>query len=317
MQYWPRSRARRAYPRVHSWAAGKEAKPLGFAGYKVGMTHLTITDNRASSKTKGQDISCPATIIECPPLKLVGIRLHKKHAYGSRVVTEVLSNKVDKDLQRTIPLPKKDPSQRLGQLDAKGFDDVTLLVYTQPRLTSLGKKKPEIFELALGGPVEQKLAYAKDNFGKEIKVEDVLKEGQQLDVHAVGKGKGYQGPVKRFGVTLRSHKAEKTKRGPGSLGAWCGQGHMMYRVAHAGKMGYHSRTEHNKWLVKIAADPSLVNPSGGFLRFGNVKNPCLLLKGSVPGPAKRLIRLTMATRESKGIPKDAPATQHISIESKQ
>ena len=315
MQYWPRSRARRAYPRIHSWVKAKEPKPLGFAGYKIGMTHLLITDNRANSKTKGQDISCPATIIECPPLKIISIRLHKKDAYGSRVATEIFTNKVDKDLQRTLCVPKKDLSQKLSQINPKEYDDCTVLVHTQPRMTSLGKKAPDVLELALGGSVEEKFAYAKDNLGKELKVEDVLKEGQQLDVHSVTKGKGYQGPVKRFGVRLRSHKSEKTKRGPGSLGAWCGQGHMMYRVAHAGKMGYHSRTEYNKWLLKISNDTSKVNPKGGFLRLGNVKNSYLLLKGSIAGSSKRLIRLSPAIREAKGIPRDAPAVQHISIES--
>jgi large subunit ribosomal protein L3 len=316
MQFWPRVRARRAYPRIHAWPAAKEAKPLGFAGYKVGMTHLIVTDNRPNSKTKGQDISCPATIIECPPLKVVSVRMHKKHAYGSRVAAEVAANKADKDLQRTMPLPKKDPAQKLAQIDPKHYDDCTILVHTQPRMTAIGKKKPEVFELAIGGSVEEKFAYAKEMLGKELKVEDVLKEGQQLDVHSVTKGKGYQGPVKRFGVSIRQHKSEKTKRGPGSLGGWRGQGHVMYRVAHAGKMGYHSRTEHNKQLLKISSDAGKINPSGGFIRLGPVKGSYLLLKGSVSGPAKRLIRLSAATRENKGFTKDAPAVQHISVESR-
>ena len=35
------------------------------------------------------------------------------------------------------------------------------------------------------------------------------------------------------------------------MGGWVAQGHIMWRVAKAGKMGYHARVEHNKWLVKI------------------------------------------------------------------
>ena len=46
MQFWPRKRARRMYPRVRSWADCKDAKPLGFAGYKVGMTHVIYVDNK-------------------------------------------------------------------------------------------------------------------------------------------------------------------------------------------------------------------------------------------------------------------------------
>ena len=54
-----------------------------------------------------------------------------------------------------------------------------------------------------------------------------MKDGDQLDFHCVTKGKGYQGPVKRFGIQIRARKAEKTKRGPGSLGSWKGQQQMM------------------------------------------------------------------------------------------
>ena len=52
--------------------------------------------------------------------------------------------------------------------------------------------------------------------GKEIKVEDVFESGVSVDVHGITKGKGFQGTVKRFGVPIRQHKAEKTKRGIGT-----------------------------------------------------------------------------------------------------
>ena len=48
MQFWPRVRAKREYPRVKSFAEEKEPKLLGFAGYKVGMAHLLAEDNRKS-----------------------------------------------------------------------------------------------------------------------------------------------------------------------------------------------------------------------------------------------------------------------------
>src|SRR3989344_954150 len=100
---------------------------------------------------------------------------------------------------------------------------LTVVVYTQPKLTGIGKKRPEIFEIALGGSIKDKFEYAKQNIGKEIKITDIFKEGELVDIHGVSKGKGTQGPVKRFGISIRSHKAEKTKRGPGSLGGWRGQ----------------------------------------------------------------------------------------------
>jgi len=324
MQFWPRVRANRPYARVRSWEQAKnfkDAVPLGFAGYKAGMTHIVVTDNRKTSTTKGMALSMPVTVIECPPLKVYGIRFYKYSdtKYGLEVATEITS-KADKDLSRKLPTTKQDHKEKLSRITPdvlKNYVDIRLLVYTQPRLTAIGNKKPEIFEIGIGGKLENKFNFAKEILGKEIFVENVAKEGQQLDFHAVTIGKGFQGPVKRFGVAIRRHKSEKTKRGPASLGPWCGQGHIMYRVAHAGRMGFSQRTEFNKWLIKIEKDTSKINPAGGFVRFGFVKNPYILVKGSVAGPEKRIVRFNLATRPSKKIPAEAPSIQYISLTSKQ
>ncbi len=313
LQFWPRKRAKRHYARVRSWKPIKEAKPIGFAGYKVGMTHAIINDNRKTTLTKGQDISCPLTVIECPPLKVASMRFYKKQDNKLLLVSEIFSEKNAKELERKIITPKK-INKKIE--DIKGFDEVRLLVYTQPKLIGL-KKKPDIFEIGIGGKKEEQLNFAKERLGKEITVEDVFTEGQQIDVHAITKGKGFQGPVKRFGVSLKRHKSEKGQRSVGSLGPWCGQGHFMWRVAHAGKMGFHMRTEYNKWIIKIGKKPEDVNPKGGFLRYGLVKNTYLLVKGSVAGPAKRIIRFNVAIRPSKKIPSQAPLVSYLSIESKQ
>ncbi|MCX8147183.1 MAG: 50S ribosomal protein L3 [Candidatus Woesearchaeota archaeon] len=314
MQYWPRKRARREYPRVRAWAKKNEVKLLGFAGYKVGMTHILHIDNRKNSITKGLEISCPVTLIECPPLKIISARFYKKSPYGLKVEKEVYGQ-IDKEIGRKICLPKKQSAADLSKINPEEYDDITVVVSTQPKLTGIGKKKPEIFEVGIGGNIKQKFEYAKSTIGKEVKVNDIFKEGQLVDIHAVTKGKGYQGPVKRFGVSIRQHKSEKTKRGPGSLGAWCAQGHMMYRVAHAGQMGYQTRTEYNKWLLKIFGENEIskINPKSGFHKYGVVKNSCLMIKGSIPGPIKRMIRINSSIRDNKRIPKEQPVITYINI----
>ncbi len=313
MQYWPRKRSKRAYARVRSWTEAKEIKSLGLAGYKVGMTHVIVTDNRPNSATKGQDIKMPVTVIECPAVKVASIRFYKNTIKGPRVLTEIFASKIDKELERKIPKPKEIKTKFE---DVKDYDDIRLLLYTQPKLIGI-KKKPEIFEAGLGGSKDEKLAFAKEKLGKEISIDEVFKEGQLIDLHAITKGKGVQGPVKRFGISIKPHKSEKTRRAPGSLGGWKGQGHIMYRVAHAGKMGFHLRTHYNNWLLKIGKKAEEVNPKGGFLRYGFVKNPYILIKGSVQGPAKRLITLAEPIRPNKKIPNQAPTIQYISQESKQ
>ena len=275
MQFWPRVRAKQSYPRIRSWPISQEVKLLGFAGYKVGMTHLQIKDNHPYTLTKGTEIFFPVTIVECPPLKIASIRFYEN------------------------------------------TQNVRLLCHTQPRLTGIGKKKPEIFEVAIGGNKEQQLAYAKEKLGKEISINEVFKEGQLLDVHSITRGKGFQGPIRRFGIQLRHHKSEKSRRNPGSLGAWNSQGHIMWRTAHAGKMGYHLRTEYNKWIIKIGNKAMEINVKGGFVNYGLVKNTYILVKGSIGGAEKRLIRFTEAIRPNKNIPQEAPQIAYLSLESKQ
>ncbi|MFH1063482.1 MAG: 50S ribosomal protein L3 [Candidatus Woesearchaeota archaeon] len=315
MQFWPRVRAKREYPRVRGFLAGKEAKLQGFAGYKVGMTHIIITDGRKNSITKGDDISIPVTIVECPPLKINGFRTYKTTCNTLHPAEDFLA-KADKELSRRLT-PAKKELKKPDSITTADFDELRIIVQTQPKMIGIGKKKPEVFEVRIGGSKDEKLAFAKENLGKELSIKDVFSEGQLVDIHAVTKGKGFQGPVKRFGVRVRNHKSEKTKRGPGSLGGWSGQGHFMYRVAHAGQMGYHNRPDYNKQIMMIGDDPEQVNADGGFIRYGKVKNTYLLLKGSVPGPTKRMLRLETAGRPNKLVEQVAQTIQYVSKRSPQ
>jgi len=295
MQFWPRCRARRAYARIKAWPKIAEVKLLGFAGYKAGMTHVMLEDNDPVSLTKGEIISSPVTILECPPLKPFSIRFYQKTNNGSKVVSEIFAKNVDKHLKRKVKVSKKENKA------PEAFDDLRLVVHTQPHLIGL-KKTPEVFELGIGGKdSKERLAYAQGLLTKDIKLSDVFKEGQFIDTHSITKAKGFQGTVKRFGVRIRQHKAEKTKRGIGTLGAWTPK-KTDWRVAQAGKMGYHQRTEYNKLSLKISNDPKEVNPKGGFLNYGIIKEDYIILKGSVAGTRKRLITLTEPSRAQRKAP---------------
>ena len=310
MQFWPRVRSKRSYPRIRNWVLSSEPKLLGFAGYKVGMTHLLINDNRQQSMTKGMEIFCPITVIECPPIKTASIRFYKNTQNGQKIVSEMVSDSLDKELERKITAKSKNKGK-----ESTDYDFVRLMCYTQPKLTNIGKKKPEMFEVAIGGTKEQQTHYAKEKLGKEIKIDEVFKEGQQLDAHSITQGKGFQGPMKRFGVQLRHHKSEKSRRNPGTLGSWRAQGQIMWRVAHAGKMGYHLRTEYNKIIIKISSKPEEINVKGGFLNYGFVKGQYILVKGSIGGTSKRMIRLMETMRQKKQL--EAPQITYTSLESKQ
>lgn len=314
MQFWPRVRARREYARVRSWPKVKENKLLGFAGYKAGMTHMTVVDNRKTSPTKGTNVTFPVSVIECPPIRILGVRFYKKHINGLKAASQIMFK--SDDASKKLLLPKKE-TKNIDEFKDKlsEYDDLTVIVHTQPGKTGIGKRKPEVFEVAIGGSIEEKFEYVKNNLNKDIPVNDIFSEGSYVDAKAVTKGKGYQGAVKRFGIGIKSHKTEKSVRTPGSLGGWSGQQHWQYRVAHAGKMGYHTRTDYNKLILKISDKPEEINPKGGFVNYGVVKNPFIIIKGSVSGPKKRLVRIDSAMRTSKK--GEVPEVQKLSLDSKQ
>ena len=312
MQYWPRKRAKRSVARVRSWATTKDAKPLAFAGYKAGMTHVIATDNRKTSTSKGQDIVVPVTILECPPMKIFSVRTYKPHGYGTAVSGEIIVGK-DKELARKITVPKKSDA-KLEDIKPEEATDITIIAYTQPKKIGF-KKRPDLFEIKLGGSNEEKLTYIKEHLDKEITAQDLIAEGDQVDLHGITTGKGFQGAVKRFGIGLKSHKSEKSRRTPGSLGGWKGHAHFMYRIAHAGQMGYHQRVQYNNMVLKIGEKPEEVNQQGGITHYGEVKNTYVLIKGTVPGPKKRMVIMAKPIREKKKHP--APTIKTINTDSKQ
>jgi len=318
MQVWPRKRAARPYARIRNYAQNAEGM-LGFAGYKMGMTHVMAFDTYKNSITKNETIALPATIIECPPIRIFSVRAYTHDSYGYKVATEILVMNKDKHLGRKINQPKTlAASIDTIEQNIASYDDLTIIISTQPSLTGIGQKKPQLFEMEIGGKtVADKFVFVKTILGRDIKASDVFKTGDYIDFHAITTGKGYQGPVKRFGIGLKPHKSEKGRRRPGSLGGWSQQQHVMYRVAFAGQMGYHQRVQYNNQILKITNKPEEVVPKGGFIHYGVGRNgnEFMIVNGSVPGPKKRMITLLKAIRLKKST--TVPAVEFISQESQQ
>jgi large subunit ribosomal protein L3 len=293
---------------------------LGTGGYKAGMTHVLMIDDRKTSLTAGQNIAVPATVVEVPPVFVFGLRLYAKEEKGLRVIKEVWAKDLPKHLGRVLKLPKQnDPAGRLAEADKlvqEGkVSEVRVLCCTQPHLIKL-KKTPDIFEIPLGGSnAAEKLEFAKKMLGKEVRVSEVFKAGEYIDVISITKGKGFQGPVRRWGIKILPRKTEGGRRQVGTLGPWH-PAKVMWTVPQAGQMGYHQRTEYNKRILKLGENGSEVTVEGGFLRYGPVRGDYLLIAGSIPGPSKRFVLLRKASRMPLQSPV-APTLTHISLSSKQ
>jgi large subunit ribosomal protein L3 len=321
--YSPRVRAPSEIPRVRSWPAKKELKLMGFAGFKAGMTHVIMTDDVPNSLTSGMEISIPVTILEAPPMKVAAIRIYKNTTYGATAIAEAWTTELDKELNRAMAVPKKHDLQaalaKIDQLIRDGIaKDLRVIMYTLPdKVTGIPKKKPEIMENNIGGTeLKARFEYARTLLGKSVNISDVFANGDIIDVLAITTGKGTQGPVKRWGIQLQKSKHSRagSVRQIGTLGPWH-PSRVSWRVPQMGQTGYHQRTEFNKRIMQIGKDGKTVTPEGGILNYGIVRNDYIIIKGSVPGPAKRLVRMRPATRQKKTLP--VPELTHVSLESKQ
>ena len=112
------------------------------------------------------------------------------------------------------------------------------------------------------------------NVGDEIKA-DVFAAGDKIDVSGISKGKGFAGPMKRWGLH-RGPMAHGSgyHRGSGSMGACSNPGRVMKGKKLPGHMGVVKVTVQNLEVVKVDAENNLI-----------------LLKGAVPGNKGGLVTI--------------------------
>lgn len=321
LAFSPRKRAKSEVPRIRSWLEDDRARVAGFAGYKAGMTHIMMTDDRPRSLTEGMEISVPVTVLEVPPMNVVAVRVYENYNGGLRPAGEAWAENTSPELSRAVTVPKKTRGTSMEDLQGLGdaIADVRIVAHTNPALVSgVPKKTPELMEMPVsGGPMSERLKFASGLLGQQVPVSSVFDLGDLVDVTAITKGKGTQGPVRRWGIAIAKRKHARTgkKRHVGNLGPWH-PARISWRVPQLGQMGYHQRTEYNKRLMFIGMDGAEITPDGGFPGYGVVRNQYILVKGSLPGPIKRLVRMRHALRPGMNFVK-APSFLHVSKESKQ
>ncbi|QKQ99920.1 50S ribosomal protein L3 [Metallosphaera tengchongensis] len=304
----PRKRSEELLPSPRSYPTLNLSNPtlLGFVGYKVGMTHVFMIDEDRSSSMFGKEIYVPTVVLETPPLTVLALRAYGFNPMGEPAVLGEVWGELDENtkkyVQRRIKSLKLDSEKIKKSADniQSKIDKIfslRLLVSTKPFLIpSLGKKTPDIVEIQIGGSdVKSQVEYGIKMLGKEINITDVFKEGQLIDIIGVTKGHGFQGVIKRYGVQElpRWHKHRKGSRKVGTKGPSLGTPSY---VPQPGQMGYHRRTEYNKRILKISNDIQQVNPKGGFVRYGLVKNTYVLIEGSTIGSIKRPLFLRYPIR---------------------
>ncbi|WP_331233837.1 50S ribosomal protein L3 [Natronorarus salvus] len=324
MGFGPRKRATSEVPRFRSWPDDDGQPGLqGFAGYKTGMTHVVMINDEANSPVEGMEQTVPVTIVETPPMRAVALRAYEQTPYGTRPVGEVWTDEFDDELDRALDLPAEYDEEAEDELraaiDEGRVDDLRMITHTTPAvLKAVPQKRPHVMETRIGGgSLVERAEFGFDllDEGGEHAATDVFRPGEYVDVGGITKGKGTQGPVKRWGVQKRKgkHARQGWRRRIGNLGPW-NPSRVRSTVPQQGQTGYHQRTELNKRLIDIADDG--IAPEGGFVNYGEVEGPYALIKGSLPGPKKRLVRFRPAVRPNDQ-PRLDPEVRHVSTASQQ
>ena len=262
-----RKRARRIYPQISSWPEVDKVTLLGYPAYKVGMVSVQERNLLVSERAMWYNLErvVAATVLEAPPIRIIGLRAYSLDPYGLKSLTEVwtpyFSRYERKYLKKKLPLPNKSVQDLKEEMERKikmieeaidngKVEEIRAIVRTSPNLTTIGKKKPEVLEIKIGGDPKEAFKWGLEKLGKFVRVFDVFEPGMFVDTIAVTKGKGFAGVVKRFGVTLLPPKSKKGRRRIGTLGPWT-PGRIMWTVPRPGQLGFFRRTEFNKQIMAI------------------------------------------------------------------
>jgi len=298
----PRARAKSLEARVRTWPqlVTEKISLLGFAGFKAGGIHILTVDDREKTPNFGKQLLNAATVIATPPIKIIGIRGYKRDLYGQHAIFDVYAKDLPKELSRKFDAKSTDDGISKAESLLESASDVMAIVAISPNSIGLGQKVPFVFEVAVSGKdPRSQYDYVKSLLGREIRNTDVFQIGQNIDVFGITRGKGIEGPITRFGVKRKQNKSRKNVRAVGTLGP-ISHAVVMYTVARQDQRGFHQRTEYNKRILIISNTDkdaqNSINPPGGFKHFGLVKGDYIVVRGSVPGVPKRLVKMRQPIR---------------------
>lgn len=186
----------------------------------------------------------PVTIVEANPCIVTQVKTEEKDGYSA------IQLGVGK--KRRITLPIKGHLKKSKLKTAKDF-----------------------FEFRVHQPRDYKL-------GQKLDV-NIFSEGETIDVSGFSKGKGFQGVVKRHGVSGGPETHGSTShRVPGSIGASATPGRVLKGKKLPGRLGGKRITVKNLRIIKIEKDNNLI-----------------AVKGAIPGSRNSIVLLKKKSKAEK------------------
>lgn len=320
--FLPRKRAKRHRGHVRAFPKDNKTEPphlTAFMGYKAGMTHIMREVDRPGAKMHRKEITEACTVIETPPIVVVGIVGYIETPRGLKTLTTAWSQHLSDSCKRRFYRNwVRSKNKAFTKYETKYENNigkalnrikkycsvVRVLAHTQTELFKFGLKKAHIMEIQVnGGEVDAKVDWAFSKFEQKVNVADVFQPNELIDTIGVTKGKGCQGVVKRWRVKMLQRKTHRGRRKVACIGAWHPT-KVTFHIPRKGQLGFHHRTDINRKIYRIGqgddhnnagtdTDVTVkqITPMGGFVHYGQVNNDFLLLKGSVVGCRKRIITL--------------------------
>lgn len=193
---------------------------------------------------KGDGRVVPVTVIQAGPCYVTQIKTPEKDGYSAVQLGFLPAKKVNKPMEGHFKKAGVPPMKILREVEA---DDVSQL-----------------------------------KLGQEIKVSDVFKEGEYVDVSGIAKGKDFMGVVKRwgFGGGPASHGSSLFHRRPGSIGSTTDPGRVWKGKKMPGRESKKKVTVQNLVIEKIYPEDNVI-----------------LVRGAVPGPRGGVVLVRKAKKK--------------------
>jgi large subunit ribosomal protein L3e len=324
--FLPKKRSKRGKGKVKSFPRDDPSKPphlTAFMGYKAGMTHIMREVEKPGSKAHKKEVAEAVTLIETPPMVVVGVVGYSKTVRGMRSLTTVwaahLSEEVRRRFYKSWYKAKKKAFTKYVKKHEDGGKEIAaelevmkkhcaairVIAHTQISKTPLASKKAHIMEIQInGGSIADKVDFAAGLLEKQVAVSTVFTQNEMIDAIAITRGHGTEGVVTRWGVSRLPRKTHRGLRKVACIGAWH-PARVGWTVARSGAMGFNHRTEMNKKVYRIGVKgedshkatteydvtEKDITPMGGFPHYGMVSEDFVMIKGACPGTKKRVITL--------------------------
>jgi len=330
--FLPRKRSKKIRGQIRAFPADDQTKPChltAFMGFKAGMTLVVRELDKLGSKMHKKEVLEAVTIIETPPLIVIGVVGYIEtprglRQYGTvwaqhigdgakrRMTSNWSKNKVH-SFKHHVNRYANDQGYFFKKIDrlTRYSAVIRVIAHTQMDKVKLVCKKAYICEIQVnGGTIQQKVSFARKLFEKAVPVAGVFEENEMIDIVGVTKGHGFNGVVQRWGVKKLPRKTHKGLRKVACIGAWH-PSRVSWTVPRAGQMGYHHRTMINNKIYRIGKGSrgeggkithtnamtefdlteKSITPIGGFVRYGTVNEDFVMVRGSIIGPKKRIVTL--------------------------